>query len=77
MLELRGLKQIGFRRREGEREGVARVPRGLQRLLRRQKSFFDELKDQYREVREKKQALLEEAEQLKDSTAWRQTATTG
>ncbi|MCB0784094.1 MAG: DUF349 domain-containing protein, partial [Flavobacteriales bacterium] len=30
--------------------------------------------DQYREVREKKQALLEEAEQLKDSTAWRQTA---
>ncbi|MBL7952151.1 MAG: DUF349 domain-containing protein [Flavobacteriales bacterium] len=38
------------------------------------KAHFDKLKDQYKEVREKKQALLEEALKLKDSTEWRQTA---
>lgn len=38
------------------------------------KEHFDKLKDQYKEVREKKQALLEEALKLKDSTEWRQTA---
>lgn len=38
------------------------------------KEHFDKLKDQYKEVREKKLALLEEALKLKDSTEWRQTA---
>jgi len=38
------------------------------------KEHFDKLKDQYKEVREKKQALLDEALKLKDSTEWRQTA---
>lgn len=38
------------------------------------KEHFDKLKDQYKEVREKKQALLDEAVKLKDSTEWRQTA---
>lgn len=38
------------------------------------KSHFDKLKDQYKDVREKKQALLEEALALKESTEWRQTA---
>ncbi|MBX2973313.1 MAG: DUF349 domain-containing protein [Flavobacteriales bacterium] len=38
------------------------------------KAHFDKLKDQYKEVREKKQALLDEALKLKDSTEWRQTA---
>ena len=38
------------------------------------KEHFDKLRDQYKEVREKKQALLDEALKLKDSTEWRQTA---
>lgn len=38
------------------------------------KAHFDKLKDQYKEVREKKQALLDEALKLKESTEWRQTA---
>lgn len=38
------------------------------------KAHFDKLRDQYKDVREKKQALLEEALRLKDSTEWRQTA---
>ena len=38
------------------------------------KEYFDKLKDQFKDVREKKQALLQEALELKDSTAWRQTA---
>lgn len=38
------------------------------------KEHFDKLKDQYKEVREKKQGLLDEAVKLKDSTEWRQTA---
>ena len=38
------------------------------------KAYFDKLKDQYKDARDKKQALLEEALKLKDSTDWRQTA---
>jgi hypothetical protein len=38
------------------------------------KEYFDKLKDQFKDAREKKQALLQEALELKDSTAWRQTA---
>lgn len=38
------------------------------------KAHFDQLRDQYKEAREKKQALLTEALQLKDSTEWRRTA---
>ncbi|MCB0791260.1 MAG: DUF349 domain-containing protein [Flavobacteriales bacterium] len=38
------------------------------------KAFFDRIREQYREVREKKQALLQEALALKDSTEWRGTA---
>ena len=75
VLELQGAwKQIGFATKK-ENEKVWREFReACNAFFAAKKSFFDELKDQYREVREKKQALLEEAEQLKDSTAWRQTA---
>ncbi len=38
------------------------------------KAFFDKLKDQFKEARDRKQALLEEAMKLKDSTEWRNTA---
>lgn len=38
------------------------------------KAHFDKLKDQFKGVRDKKNALLEEALKLKDSTEWRQTA---
>ncbi len=38
------------------------------------KAHFDKLKDQFKEVRDKKLALLEEAVKLKDSTEWRNTA---
>lgn len=38
------------------------------------KAYFDKLKDQYKDARERKQALLDEALKLKDSTEWRQTA---
>lgn len=37
-------------------------------------AWFNHLKDQYKAVREKKQALLNEAVALKDSTEWRRTA---
>ena len=75
VLELQGAwKQIGFATKK-ENEKVWREFReACNAFFAAKKSFFDELKDQYREVRERKQALLEEAEQLKDSTAWRQTA---
>jgi len=38
------------------------------------KAHFDTLRDQYKEVRDRKQALLDEAIKLKDSTEWRNTA---
>ena len=38
------------------------------------KAYFDALKDQFREARERKQALLEEALTLKDSQEWKRTA---
>jgi hypothetical protein len=38
------------------------------------KAYFDKLKDQYKDARDRKQALLDEALKLKDSTEWRQTA---
>lgn len=38
------------------------------------REWFDKLKDQYKTVRDKKQALLNEAISLKDSTEWRRTA---
>jgi hypothetical protein len=38
------------------------------------KEYFEKLKDQFKDARERKQALLQEALQLKESTAWRQTA---
>jgi hypothetical protein len=38
------------------------------------KAHFDQLRDQYKAARERKQALLAEALQLKDSTEWRRTA---
>jgi len=38
------------------------------------KAHFDTLRDQYKEVRDRKQALLDEAIKLKESTEWRNTA---
>jgi len=38
------------------------------------KGYFDKLKDQFKDARERKQALLAEALLLKDSTEWRQSA---
>ena len=38
------------------------------------KAYFDKLKDQFKDAREKKQALLAEAQALQNSTEWRQTA---
>lgn len=38
------------------------------------KAHFDQVRDQYRGAREKKQALIAEAVELKDSTEWRRTA---
>ena len=75
VLELQGAwKQIGFATKK-ENEKVWREFReACNTFFAAKKKFFDDLKDQYREVRERKQALLDEAEQLKDSTAWRQTA---
>lgn len=38
------------------------------------RNWFDQLRDQFKAAREKKQALLAEAVALKDSTEWRRTA---
>ena len=75
VLELQGAwKQIGFATKKDNEKVWREFREACNAFFAAKKSFFDELKDQYREVRERKQALLEEAEQLKDSTAWRQTA---
>jgi hypothetical protein len=64
-----------LRHKEGQRTDLEGIPDRMQRdssMPRR--TFFDQLKDQFKVVRDKKQALLDEAVSLKDSTEWRQTA---
>ena len=75
VLELQNAwKSIGFATKK-ENERIWREFRDACNVFfDAKKAYFDHLKDQYREARDRKQALLNDALALKDSTDWRLTA---
>ncbi|MEO8588875.1 MAG: DUF349 domain-containing protein [Flavobacteriales bacterium] len=67
-------KSIGFATKK-DNERIWKDFRGAcNTFFDAKKAYFDKLKDQFKDARERKQALLAEALLLKDSTEWRQTA---
>ncbi len=75
VLELQNAwKSIGFATKKDNERVWKEFRNACNVFFDAKKAYFDKLKDQFKEAREKKQALLEEALKLKDSTEWRQTA---
>ena len=75
VLELQNAwKQIGFATKKDNERIWKEFRAACNVFFDAKKAHFDKLRDQYKDVREKKQALVEEALKLKDSTEWRQTA---
>ncbi|HMC96679.1 MAG TPA: DUF349 domain-containing protein, partial [Flavobacteriales bacterium] len=67
-------KSIGFATKK-DNERIWKDFRGAcNTFFDAKKAYFDKLKDQFKDARERKQALLAEALKLKDSTEWRHTA---
>ena len=75
VLELQNAwKQVGFATKK-ENERIWKEFRNTcNSFFDAKKNYFDTLKDQFRDARERKQALLEEALTLKDSKEWKRTA---
>lgn len=67
-------KQIGFATKKDNERIWKEFRAACNVFFDAKKAHFDKLKDLYKDVRDKKQALVEEALKLKDSTEWRQTA---
>lgn len=67
-------KAIGFATKKDNERIWKEFRNACNAFFDSKKEYFDKLKDQFKDAREKKQALLQEALELKDSTAWRQTA---
>jgi len=67
-------KQIGFATKKDNERIWKEFRAACNVFFDAKKAHFDKLKDQYKDVRDRKQALVEAALQLKDSTEWRQTA---
>ncbi|MCB0765378.1 MAG: DUF349 domain-containing protein [Flavobacteriales bacterium] len=67
-------KLIGFATKKDNERVWKEFRNACNAFFDAKKQHFDKLRDQFKEAREKKQALLEEALKLKDSTDWRQTA---
>ncbi|MCB0765727.1 MAG: DUF349 domain-containing protein [Flavobacteriales bacterium] len=67
-------KQIGFATKKDNERIWKEFRAACNVFFDAKKAHFDKLKDLYKDVRDKKQALVDEAVKLKDSTEWRQTA---
>ncbi|MBL8009321.1 MAG: DUF349 domain-containing protein [Flavobacteriales bacterium] len=67
-------KSIGFATKKDNERIWKEFRNTCNAFFDRKKQYFDTLKDQFKGAREKKQALLDQALALKDSTEWRQTA---
>lgn len=75
VLELQGAwKTIGFATKKDNERVWKEFRQECNAFFAKKKVYFDGLKSQYKEARDKKQALLDQAIELKDSTEWRQTA---
>ncbi|MBK8497896.1 MAG: DUF349 domain-containing protein [Flavobacteriales bacterium] len=75
VLELQNAwKSIGFATKKENERVWKEFRNACNVFFDAKKAWFDKLKDQFKEAREKKQALLNEALELKDSIEWRQTA---
>lgn len=75
ILELQNAwKSIGFATKKDNERIWKEFRNACNVFFDAKKAYFDKLKDQFKEARERKQALLAEALVLKDSTEWRQTA---
>ncbi|MCC6936952.1 MAG: DUF349 domain-containing protein [Flavobacteriales bacterium] len=67
-------KSIGFATRKDNEKIWKEFRNVCNGFFDAKNAWFDQLKDQYKAARERKQALLTEALTLKDSTEWRSTA---
>lgn len=67
-------KSIGFATKKDNERIWKEFRNACNAFFDRKNAFFTVLKDQFKAVREKKEALLAQAVALKDSTEWRNTA---
>lgn len=67
-------KSVGFATRKDNERIWKEFRNSCNGFFDTKKAWFDQLRDQYKGVRDKKMALLNEATALKDSTEWRKTA---
>ena len=67
-------KQVGFATKKDNERIWKEFRNACNTFFDAKKAHFDKLRDQYKEAREKKQALLQEALELKDSTEWKRAA---
>ncbi len=67
-------KSIGFATKKDNERIWKEFRNACNTFFDAKKAYFDKLKDQFKDARERKQALLAEALKLKDSTEWRQSA---
>ncbi len=75
VLELQNAwKHIGFATKKDNERIWKEFRNACNTFFDAKKAYFDKLKDQFKEARERKQALLEEAIALKDSTEWKRSA---
>ena len=75
ILELQNAwKAIGFATKKDNERVWKEFRNACNTFFDQKNTFFGELKGQYKAAYDKKQALLQEAIKLKDSTDWRQTA---
>ena len=75
VLELQNAwKQIGFATKKDNEQIWKEFRNACNHFFDAKKIHFNQLRDQFKAAREKKQALLEEAVTLSDSTEWRRTA---
>lgn len=75
VLELQNAwKSIGFATKKDNERVWREFRNACNVFFDKKNAHYAALKDQYKAVRDKKEALIAEAQALKDSTAWRQTA---
>jgi phenylpyruvate tautomerase PptA (4-oxalocrotonate tautomerase family) len=67
-------KSVGFATRKDNERIWKEFRNACNGFFDAKKAWFDQLRDQYKGVRDKKMALLNEAIALKESTEWRKTA---
>ncbi|MFT3885563.1 MAG: DUF349 domain-containing protein [Flavobacteriales bacterium] len=67
-------KSVGFATKKDNERIWKEFRNACNAFFDKKNAFFSTLKDQFRAAREKKEALLAQAVELKDSTEWRNTA---